>query len=565
MTDNAANTQSYSCLLIADFTIDNLARLIDNAPEPPRIRCTSTPFGSVSALLLDPNHECWRSRPDLTVVWTRPEVVSPAYAQRRDFVSVDDTVVLAEVDAFAQQLIAAAPRSRNWLVPSWVLPPQERGYGLLNARSGLGLTDLLNKMNAYLIDRLRKHTNIFILDTQRWVSNAGKFACNPKLWYMGKIAFNNDVFTEAARDIKATMLSLTDGARKLLVVDLDDTLWGGIVGEVGANHLRLGGHDPFGEAFIDFQRRLKALTARGIVLAIVSKNDEAVALEAIRTHPEMVLRPEDFAAYRINWRDKAENIVELAEELNLGLQSVVFIDNSPAERDRVAAALPEVLVPDWPADPMLYVSALQSLTCFDSPTVSTEDASRTRMYTAERERQQLKQSVGSLDDWLRSLNITVTVSQLTDTNRERTLQLLNKTNQMNLSTRRLTADELDQWCQQPGHHLRIVRVEDRFGDAGLTGIVSLSIDGEKAQLVDFILSCRVLGRSVEETMLHVAVQIAREAGAGVLIAQPIPTEKNKPCREFFARCAFDRQTDDSYAWSTDREYPLPDCIQLKTD
>ena len=172
---------------------------------------------------------------------------------------------------------------------------------------------------------------------------------------------------EAAADIRAAFVGLRGAAKKLLVLDLDDTLWGGIVGDAGWENLRLGGHDPQGESFADFQRAIKNLKRRGVVLALVSKNEESVALEAIRNHPEMVLKEDDFVGWRINWTDKARNIAELATELNLGLQSVVFIDDNPVERARVREALPEVFVPEWPEDKLLYASAFGQLRCFDAP------------------------------------------------------------------------------------------------------------------------------------------------------------------------------------------------------
>ena len=236
------------------------------------------------------------------------------------------------------------------------------------------------------------------MNTQRWIDAAGKDAVNPKRWYMAKLPFAHAVFKEAAKDLRAMLLGAYGQSRKLLLLDLDDTLWGGIVGEDGWEKLNLGGHDPIGEAFLDFQRALKSLSRQGVLLGIVSKNDEAVALEAFRRHPEMALRVEDFAGRRINWEDKAKNIVELTRELNLGLQSVVFIDDNPYERARVRETLPEVFVPEWPEDKMSYRAALLSLGCFDRPRITEEDKRRTEMYAGEARRNALKADVGSLDE-----------------------------------------------------------------------------------------------------------------------------------------------------------------------
>src|SRR5262249_28309320 len=228
-----------------------------------------------------------------------------------------------------------------------------------------------------------------------------------------------------------------------------------------------------GEAFADFQRAIKHLKRRGVILGIVSKNEESVALEAIRKHPEMVLREEDFVCWKINWIDKARNIADLASELNLGLQSVVFIDDNPVERARVRHALPEVLVPDWPDDKLLYLSAFSRLRCFDTAAISWEDAERTRLYVEERKRDQLQTEVGSVEDSLKSLELTVRAEPLGKTNLTRATQLLNKTNQLNLTTRRMTDAELLEWTARPDRAFWTIQVSDRFGNAGLTGLLGI--------------------------------------------------------------------------------------------
>jgi FkbH-like protein len=277
-----------------------------------------------------------------------------------------------------------------------------------------------------------------------------------------------------------------------------------------------------------------ALTRRGIALAVVSKNEESTALEAMRSHPEMVIRPEMLAAYRINWRDKAQNVVEIARELNLGLQSVVFVDDNPIERGRVRETLPEVCVPDWPRDPTHSSRALESLRCFDAPHVSAEDLERNAMYATERERSSLREKVSSLDEWLATLDLKVRFERLAPSNVARGAQLLNKTNQLNLRTRRFSEGEFLAWSQGEGREVWVVYVSDRFGNAGLTGILGLAREGQDVAMADFVLSCRVMGRRVEETMVWAGRRRAALLGGEQLIITPIPTAKNKPCLDFFA-------------------------------
>ena len=381
---------------------------------------------------------------------------------------------------------------------------------------------------------------------------------------MGKIPFSNEVFKEAAKDIKAAIRGINGFARKLIVVDLDDTLWGGIVGDIGWENLKLGGHDHYGESFVDFQNALKSFSKRGIILGIVSKNEENVAIEAIKKHPEMVLKLDDFAGWKINWQDKAKNIMELTSELNLGLQSVVFIDDNPMERARVREALPEVFVPEWPEDKMLYKSALLNLHCFDIPLLSEEDAKRTKMYAAERKRENMKDTFVSIDEWLKSIDMCISINELSKENLQRTAQLINKTNQMNLTTRRMTESELSDWAEQKNHKIWTFSVSDKFGDSGLTGIISIEIEKDIGKIIDFVLSCRVMGRKAEETMLHKLIKYAKDNGLKEIKAKYIPTAKNVPCLKFWKKSGFDyEEKNNLFVWDVSKEYFLPDCIQIK--
>jgi FkbH-like protein len=298
------------------------------------------------------------------------------------------------------------------------------------------------------------------------------------------------------------------------------------------------------------------LSRRGVALAVVSKNEESVALEAMRRHPEMLIRPEALAAWRINWRDKAENIVALANELNLGLQSIVFIDDHPVERARVRSALPEVLVPEWPADPSRYVLALSALSCFDTAQLTDEDLARTSLYRAERARKAVELESGSMEEWLATLGTEVTFAPLDTASSPRAAQLLNKTNQMNLRTRRLTEAELLAWAREPQHELWVVTVSDRFGSAGLTGILGLRCEPERVVVEDFVLSCRVMGRRVEETLVWAAVERARALGRTQVVAELLPTPKNRPCLELWERSGFTRGAEPTI-FVGDATQPLP--------
>jgi FkbH-like protein len=546
--------------LISDFNLQTLANYLENGESLPAVSAQVAPFGQVVPTLLQ---RAGAQQSDLGLVWTSPAAVVPGFAEASQWRPVDEQVILAEVRQFAQNIITAKERFRSMLVCAWTLPRWQRGLGLLDLGKPSGLRNLLLKMNLDLISALQNVAGVYVMNPQDWIEISGKAAHSPKSWYLSKTPYSSEVLKQAAVEIKAALRTMSGEARKLIVLDLDDTLWGGIVGDVGWEGLRLGGHDHAGEAFVDFQRGLKALRNRGILLAIASKNEEGIALQALRQHTEMVLRPEDFACWRINWKDKAANIAEIAAELRLGLQSVVFIDDNPVERSRVREALPEVLVPDWPSDKALAVSTLLQMDCFDTAQITSEDSARAGMYAAGQKRDGLKAEMPTVEHWLRSLQTKVTVEELNASNRSRVAQLFNKTNQMNLTTRRMSESELVNWASPENRKMLAFRVADRFGDSGLTGILALEFDGRTAAVTDFVLSCRVMGRQVEEAMLVVAVELCRARGSKRLQAQYVPTPKNKPCYDFWMHSGFQADAaGQSFSWDLEREYPRPSSVEL---
>jgi FkbH-like protein len=543
--------------IISDFNAELLRRYLENDERAPSCSAQCREFGEVYPALLDESGE----KVDFGIVWTTPAGVVPAFVKALTLQPVDHEAVLEEVRAFARALLRYAERARFVLVPAWSVPLAQRGYGMLDWRPGLGLHHLVARMNLTLAESLAKLPTVFLLEPGAWLQAAGPSAASPRMWLAGKVPYGNRVFQEAVVDIKAAMSGALGSARKLIVLDLDDTLWGGVIGETGWEGIRLGGHDPIGEAYVAFQGALKALANRGVQIAVVSKNDEPVALEAFDKHPEMRLRRADLAGWRINWQDKAQNIAQLVAELNLGLDAVVFVDDNPVERGRIREELPAVLVPDWPEDPTLFASRLTSLACFDTAAVSEEDRARGRMYADERERRQAQAQVGSMEEWLRGLDIEVRVDELRRADLARAAQLFNKTNQLNLSTRRLSESELMEWAAAPHRKLWTVRVKDRFGELGLTGVVSVETDGASARIVDFILSCRAMGRCAEETMLHVASSHAAGAGARELSLTYVPTARNAPCLRFLESSGLTRTAEREFRWSG-AAFPLPDAVTL---
>jgi len=538
MSEITNKTGERGVLLVGDTTLDPLARMLARGPELPKLRTTAAPFGQIYQILLDANHAVWSSEPEIVVVWTAPHLTLPSLAQmlRFDYRSVTEVydAALREAEQFADAIVSAAQRVGTVLMPTWILPTHERWIQTLAWRHGAGPANLLAKANLVLAERCAAQPNIVLLDSAYWQASISKPAYDSRMFAVAKILYSPALFEKAAAEIKAVLRGSLGGGKKVVVCDLDNTLWGGVVGDDGPQNIKLGAPDPVGECFQTFQEALKGLRSRGILLAISSKNDETLALSTIEDHPEMVLRKRDFVAWRINWSGKAENLAQLAEELNLGLDSFVFLDDSAQEREQVRQLLPQVYVPDLPASPSELAPFLCSLNCFETLGLGKEDFERTTMYRAEAGRNEVKDMSGEVENWLRSLQIEVRAAPLRRDSLPRAAQLLNKTNQFNLSLRRLDEKSFWEWTQEPSNSAYTFNVSDRFGDFGLVGLASLSRTGSDARIVDFVMSCRVMGKKVEEALLGYTVSRAQAAGSSRVIAAPVDGPRNQPAKEFFA-------------------------------
>lgn len=336
-------------------------------------------------------------------------------------------------------------------------------------------------------------------------------------------------------------------SRKCLVLDLDNTLWGGVIGDDGLSGIVLGQGSALGEGFLAVQAYAKELSRRGIILAVCSKNEEANAWEPFDKHPEMILRRADIACLVANWDDKAANIQLIAQRLNIGVDSLVFLDDNPFERTRVREALPMVGVPEVPDDPALVPDVLAAAGYFEAVGLTAEDRLRTEQYRGNSERASQRESFGDLSAYLASLQMRLICGRFDEANRQRIVQLVNKTNQFNLTTRRYTQADYDAFLRDPnvvGLHLRLL---DRFGDNGLIAVVIARAQADALEIDTWLMSCRVLGREVERATLTWLVDEARARGLHRLIGEYIETPKNAMVRDHYERLGFHKQGDGRFA------------------
>ncbi len=385
----------------------------------------------------------------------------------------------------------------------------------------------------------QRHENVRVFPYRRIIGSLGEEnSFSLKTWYLGKILHTNLAQRRLAEEIGRLAELEQRTPKKVLLVDLDNTLWGGLAGEREHTPLELS-EEHQGLAYKNAQRVLRLMEQAGVVLGIVSKNNEEDAMAVIREHPHMVLREQDFAIRRINWQPKHENIREIAQSLNLGLDSLVFWDDSPGERALVQQMLPQVEVPPFPDSPVELAPALVELyeKYFQKARLTEEDRQKTRQYAENEQRNRLEEQTGDYDRFLRRLEIRVQVLD-PEPHMERLVQLVNKTNQFNLTTLRYSLEEMQKTVADPAKKVYLYRVEDCFGDYGIVSALIVSLAGGIPMVEEWVLSCRVMGKQVEDALLgHVEAELLR-AGYTELRGRYVPTGKNRPVAELYDRLGY---------------------------
>jgi len=394
----------------------------------------------------------------------------------------------------------------------------------------------------------------------------GLAAGDARGWFETKQLGSPALLAAMARETAHLIHSLKQAPKKVLVLDLDNTLWGGVVADDGLEGIELGDTSPRGEAFKAFQKYIASLKARGVLLAVCSKNDLARAMEPFAKHPEMVLRMEDMVAFKANWEPKSENIRQMARELNLGLDSFVFVDDNPAEIDIVQQFAPDVTTILLGPDPAAYVAQLQDCRLFEPKNITAEDAQRTSQYHSAAQRQALEATVTDMNSYLDSLQMESVICEFLPVDVPRLSQLINKSNQFNLTTCRRSEAEVLAVMQDPRFIGFSVRLKDRFGDHGLISIVIGETTGEVMRIDTWLMSCRVLKRQVEEVVLNEIARLAQARHCRILLGTFLPTPKNEMVRDFYGRMGFtltaETETKREFELGLDAFQPVPTKIKI---
>lgn len=530
------------------------------------LECTQAPYGQAIQSALNPKSAIYLSRPDAILVALDyrglPLSAVPGNAQAAM------AACRAAIDQINTIRGAVREHSRVPCIVQTIARPVEAIFGSLDlAMPGTerSLIDAYNRMLAESIGG----TEDLLLDVAALAETVGLADWHdPGLWNLGKIPFSNTYLPLYADFICRLIGSLRGKSRRCLILDLDNTLWGGVIGDDGLEGIVLGQGDPTGEAFLSVQRSALALRGRGIVLAVSSKNQDATARLPFQEHPEMLLRENHLAVFQANWKDKATNIKAIAEELSLGLDSMVFLDDNPVERGLVRELLPDVAVPELPDDASLYARTLLASGYFEAISFSAEDRQRAEFYQDNARRLALQRDAGDVRGYLRSLQMTIHFARFDSLGRSRIAQLINKSNQFNLTTRRYTELEVTEIEADPRFFTLQVRLRDVFGDNGMISVLICRSVEQVWQIDTWLMSCRVLGRGVESAVLNELAAAAKASGAKQLMGQYLPTARNQLVEDHYAKLGFtlvERRGDGATEWKLDIATYQPAEVEMQIE
>jgi len=442
--------------------------------------------------------------------------------------------------------------------------PSYSPNGITETKSDFGFHEMIEELNRSLRNISKTHSSVYIYDFNHFVSKYGeKNIFDYRQFHVGDIQIALNFIPSFAYELMSYIKPITGTNKKCIVLDLDNTLWGGIIGEDDFDGIELG-HSSNGKAFVDFQKELLSLWNHGIILAINSKNNFDDAMKVINEHPNMILRKKNFASIQINWDDKAQNLKQIAEEINIGLNSIAFFDDDKINRERIKQEFPEVLTIEVPDDPSQFSLILKNLNDFNVLQRTDEDIKRGQMYAQQRERKELEKSISNLDDFLEQLDIKVKMKNSNEFLIPRISQLTLKTNQFNLTTRRYQEEEIRNFTNDHKFIVGCAQVLDKFGDNGITGVYIINKQDKIWSIDTFLLSCRIMGRGVENGILSQILIDAKHNGVEEIRANFIPTQKNKPAENFLPDFGFQKEGD-NWIYKLNNEIKLPKHLKVEIE
>src|SRR5262245_32266126 len=526
-------------------------------------------FNAYVQEVLDQHSSLYNFAPDIVILAVQTRDLVPELWTRYTELTAPDVQEITDrvPTEFDHWIKTFRSHSNAHLILHTLETPHFPSQGVLDSQLSTRQVAAIQKINEEIQRLAAGHTGVYILDYDALIARHGRNRWHDeRKWLTARMPIAADHLKDLVVEWLRFIHPIVGKTCKALVTDLDNTLWGGIIGEDGMEGISLGGEYP-GAAFQAVQRVMLDLYQRGILLAICSKNNLSDAMEALEKHPGMLLKPEHLATWRINWSDKAVSLREIATELNIGVDSLAFLDDNPVERERIRFDLPEVTVLDLPDDAMEFARVLREAPVFERLTLSDEDKERGRYYAEQRQRLELERSASSLEDFFRSLRQEIEISSVTPATLTRVAQLTQKTNQFNLTTRRYSEQQIAKLANNPAWGVYTIRVKDRLGENGLVGVVITHDSEEFTEIDTFLLSCRVVGRTVETAILSFLIKESRVKGQMKLQGWFMPTKKNDLAKDFYAQHKFNaiEKNGCGTLWSLDldqNDIVYPEWIQV---
>ncbi|SER12240.1 HAD-superfamily phosphatase, subfamily IIIC/FkbH-like domain-containing protein [Nitrosomonas sp. Nm51] len=517
-------------LMIPSFVMAAIRNGVD-------LELITTDFGQVAQEAFDPDSKLNQSKPDAVLVAL--DYRAYPFFGDQSVASVQITPSEKALN-YLQQIRESFKQKGGMIciVQTLACPPYEFSGNFDVQLDGI-LRKSLTEFNRALVDDIKNSPDV-LLDVAAIVNMVG--ACHwfdDRQWYLSRVPMANTYVPLYAEYLTKLIAALRGKSKKCLVLDLDNTLWGGVIGDDGLEGIQIGQGHPVGESFLAVQQWAKTLKDLGVLLAVCSKNDKDIASEAFQRHSGMLLKKNDFAVFVANWEDKASNIRYIAETLNIGLDAIVFVDDNPAEREIIRTMLPEISVPELPKDPSQFLRILCAARYFEKIDFTDDDAQRNAQYSSNVRRQEIQKSAASLDDYLVSLEMHISFAPFDEFGRKRIVQLINKTNQFNLTTRRYTEAEVLQFENNEQSVTLQVHLQDKFGDNGMISVLICKVYKDRWEIETWLMSCRVIKRRVEDAVCDELVARARKSGVSRLRGFYRPTEKNGLVKEHYRRLGFE--------------------------
>ena len=549
---------------VGSFSLNGFEETIQVQCNDEKINCLTynSPYNQFTQEILNDNSNLYKFKPDITFLLIDNRVILEDSFYFSNINSKNKKYTDEKINEIQNLIQVFTQKSQSKIVMANFVIPTYTSLGIYESKIEYGIKEIILNLNKKLKQLSRNIDSLYIYDFNSFVTKFGeKNILDYKKMNYGDIKINFDIIPHLIYDFLGYVKPILGLNKKCLVLDLDNTLWGNIIGEDGIEGIKIGPY-PEGRSFVEFQKVIKALSENGIILAINSKNNQKDAMKAINEHPHMILREKDFSCIKINWNDKISNMREISNELNIGLDSIVFFDDDPVNRELLRMSIPEINTVELPKDPSTYAQILRNLNDFNTLKITKDDTHRKIMYKQEQNRQKLESSTENLNEYLKKLDIKIKIKLDDKFSISRISQLILKTNQFNLTTKRYQEEEIKEFVKDETMIVGCSEIEDKFGENGITNVFIIKTKPNEWIIDTFLLSCRIMGRGIEEGIIGKILEIAKNKGIEKIIATFIPTEKNKPAENFLKNYGFEKE-DEKWIFLLKNKIKIPDYLEVE--